>query len=349
MNSQELKQHLLKKPSYFKESYLTISNRFSVPMSVVYETFDDDEIRKAKREYNNKTRPQDSFFERPKRFTELEQTYIKKQLETLDDSKEYNIKQAQNQKQHTIAPGMHIVIGCLHVPFENKKLVKALGKFISDHKENIAGFHIIGDFLDLRSLSFHDRGKIPMYGITLGYEYKKGNEILDYFDSVLPSNVKKSYIYGNHEDRHTRLGSIADVNQYIDALPSPKEALRLEQRGYLVKDNWKEHYIQIGKLQLMHGIFCTSTPAKTHLNRIKTSVMFAHTHRIDSYYETNHGAFNIGCMAEIDSDAFTYLSRVERLNWRNGIGLVHLREDGHFQADIINCQDNTFFYAGQQY
>lgn len=349
MNSTELKKQLIAKPSYFKESYLTIANRFGVPLSVVYETFDDEEVQTAKREYNNKNKPQDQFFERVKRFTQNEQSYIKKQLETLDDSKEYSIKQAQNQKQHKISEGIHLVIGCLHVPFENKKIVKALGNFIKDYENQIAGFHIIGDFLDLRSLSFHDKGKIPLYGITLGYEYKKGNEILDYFDSVLPKTVQKSYIYGNHEDRHTRLSLLSDVNQYIDALPSPKEALNLEYRGYLVKDNWKEHYIQLGKLQLMHGIFCTTTPAKTHLNKIKTSVMFAHTHRIDSYYETDHGAFNIGCLSEIDSDAFTYLSRVERLNWRNGFGLVHLRNDGHFQADIINCQDNTFFYGGKQY
>lgn len=333
MTLEQLKSALLLKPSYFKESYLTIANRFNVSVSLVKSVFENEEVQAARKRYNSK------------KITD----FLKVQADSLISSELTLPKGRINSDQHKLRDGIHIVLSCLHVPFENKKLIKSIGGFLEDYADRIAGFHLIGDFLDLRSLSFHDRGHIPMYGITLGYEYKRGNALLDYFDALLLPGVQKSYLYGNHEDRHTRLGALTDVNQYIDALPSPAQALRLKERGYLVKDNWKEDYVQLGHLQLIHGIFCTQTPAKTHLGRIKSSVMFGHTHRLDSYYEADHGAFNIGCLVDMDSEAFDYLSRVERMNWKNGFGLVHLDKDGTFQADIINCQDNRFYYAGVKY
>jgi hypothetical protein len=173
--------------------------------------------------------------------------------------------------------------------------------------------------------------------------------VLDYLDSIVPKDAEKSYIWGNHEDRYNRLAAINDVSKYVDALPSPTQGLNLKSRGYVVKENWKEDYIQLGKIQLIHGIFCNSTPAKKHLETMGTSVMFGHSHRVDAYYENNDGAFNIGCFADIDSEGFKYLSRVERMNWKNAFGLIHLDGDGTFQSDIIHCLNNSFFYGGKKY
>lgn len=340
MTVEQLKNALLEKRSYFKESYNTISERFGVSLEAVYDAFElYPELIQAKREYNSRVNESKPNFS----------DYLKTQIESLKEEKEVVIKSYKSKDGFKAKKGMHIVLSCLHVPFENKQLVKSLAEFIDDYKDRIAGFHLIGDFLDMRSLSMHDRGNVPLQGVTLGYEYKKGNAILDYFDSVLPVECQKTFLYGNHEDRFKRLGSMNEVNQYIDALPSPEAALHLKDRGYLVKTNWREDYFKLGKLQLIHGIFCTTTAAKTHLNRMKTSVMFGHTHRVDSYYETNHGAFNIGCFADIDSEGFSYLSRIERLNWRNAFGLVHIGDEGHFQADIISCHESSFYYGGKQY
>jgi len=77
--------------------------------------------------------------------------------------------------------------------------------------------------------------------------------------------------------------------------------------------------------------------------------MFAHTHRIDTYYEQDMGSFNIGTLADIQGPAFKYASRLERMNWKNGFGLVHLDENGFYQADVINCFNNSFYYGGRKY
>lgn len=245
--------------------------------------------------------------------------------------------------------GIHIVLSCLHVPFHNKELLNNLLEFIKDYKDKIKGFHLIGDFLDLASLSFHDKGKVTIGGLTLGKEYKEGNKVLDLILKELPTDIRLTFIYGNHEDRYFRHVSDFENSKYSDALTSPTEALKLKERGFEVYENWRESFVQLGKLQLIHGIFCTATPAKTHLNRLKESVMFGHTHRLDTYYEGDKGAFNIGTMADIDSEAFNYISRIQRMSWKNAFGLVHLDDNGFYQADVVNCVNNHFWYGGKKY
>jgi hypothetical protein len=246
--------------------------------------------------------------------------------------------------------GIHIIAGCQHVPFQNRKMQAGLIQLIKDLGDKVKGFHLIGDTLDLNSLSAHEPNKVPLEGITLGYEYKEGNRYLDSFDKVLPNNIEKTYIWGNHEDRWRR--HISDINnsKYASALPSPTEALSLEERGYKVYDNWKEDYHLLGKhLQLIHGEFCTRYPARTHMDRMKTSVMFAHTHRIDISYDGEKAGFNIGWGGDPEAPAFSYVSRLTKMNWINGFALVHIDENGNFFTQVMPVYHNKFWYNGVAY
>jgi len=246
--------------------------------------------------------------------------------------------------------GIHIVSGCQHVPFQNKKMQDGLIELIKDLGDKVKGFHLIGDMLDLNSLSAHEPNKVPLEGITLGYEYKEGNKYLDSFESVLPKNIEKTYIYGNHEDRWRR--HISDINnsKYADALPSPKDALKLEERNYKVYTNWKEDFHLLGNsLQLIHGEFCTKYPARTHVDRMKSSVMFAHTHRIDINYDGEKAGFNIGWGGNPEAPAFNYVSRLTKMNWINGFALVHIDEYGNFFTQVIPVFHNHFWYNGKRY
>lgn len=246
--------------------------------------------------------------------------------------------------------GMHIVVGCVHVPFENKRIVEGISKLIKDCGDKIAGFHIIGDFLDMNSLSTHDMNRVPIKGVTLGLEYKRGNEILDMLTEGLPAGVRKTYLYGNHEDRYFRHLNDINNNKYSDALIGPTEGLKLKARGFDVKENWKEDFVQLGnKLQLIHGEFCTQTPARTHLQRYKASVMFAHTHRADAHYDGNMAAFNIGWLGNKEAPAFNYVSRLTKMSWINGFGIVHIDRDGFYHGQIVTAYSNRFFYNGVQY
>ena len=246
--------------------------------------------------------------------------------------------------------GIHIVSGCQHVPFQNRKMQEGLIELIKDLGDKVKGFHLIGDTLDMNSLSAHEPNKVPLEGITLGYEYKEGNKYLDSFEKVLPNNVEKTYIWGNHEDRWRRHVSDINNSKYASALPSPTEALQLVERGYQVYDNWKEDFHVLGKhLQLIHGEFCTKYPARSHMDRMKSSVMFAHTHRIDIAYDGEKGGFNIGWGGDPEAPAFNYVSRLTKMNWINGFALVHVDENGHFFTQVIPVYHNQFWYNGKCY
>src|SRR3990167_6409246 len=56
---------------------------------------------------------------------------------------------------HVNIPGVHLIFPDLHVPGHNKKLINATLKLAKD-LNNVVGLHLIGDFLDMNSLSSHD-------------------------------------------------------------------------------------------------------------------------------------------------------------------------------------------------
>lgn len=244
--------------------------------------------------------------------------------------------------------GMHLVIGCTHCPYENQELVVKLCSFISDYKHKIAGFHLIGDFMNMGALSPHNDKTVDLTGYTLGQEYLAGNKLLDIFDSVLPKNIRKTYLGGNHEFWYDRYVSNIKNFKTADALPSPYNALKLVQRGYEVKTDWKEDFFIVGSYHLIHGLYCSTNPCKAHIDKLRQNVLFAHTHRIGQHFEGKLHGMNIGTFADINSDGFKYSSRIERQAWNNGFGIINV-SGNESQAELIVCNNNKFFYGGKQY
>lgn len=245
--------------------------------------------------------------------------------------------------------GMHILIGCNHVPFHNVEMHDGLLELIKDHKRQIKGFHLMGDFMDLNSLSSHDRGRFTAVpGLTLDEEYEAGNDLLDQFDAVLPKKAWKTYLYGNHEDRWNRW-----MSQFDNAktpLQSPEDALDLAGRGYQVKDNWKQDYFTIGShLDILHGIYYSIHCAKAHLDKLRGSCAFVHTHRQQTFIEGNMGAFNIGSGADFDSPAFNYATRPMKGQWSNGFAVVMIEPDGSYNITQITFRNGSFYFGGKRY
>lgn len=245
--------------------------------------------------------------------------------------------------------GMHIMLGCSHVPFENKIMHSGIKNLIKDYSEQIKGFHLMGDFLDLNSLSSHDKGKFTaIKDLTLDTEYKAGNKLLNEFDEILPKKCWKTYLYGNHEDRYFRWMKVQENAK--TPLVSPTQALKLKQRGYQVKESWSQDSFTIGKhLEIFHGIYYNVHSAKKHMDAFRGSCMYVHTHRIQTYIEGNTGSFNIGAGANFDSAAFGYASRGMKSQWQNGFAIVNIDEKGSYYVTQIICQNGKFFFGGKQY
>jgi hypothetical protein len=248
-------------------------------------------------------------------------------------------------------PGMYIILPCVHVPFHNKMLWNSLLNYIYDNNEHIQGILIIGDFLDLNSLSAHDKNMMPMNGITLDYEYKEGNKALDSLDKAMGrSNYIKYYLFGNHEDRYFR--TIKDVNhaKYGESLLSPTKALNLVARGYNVLDNWKNDSIKVGDhLELIHGEYITTNSAKKHIDVYRKSIAYAHTHRISSYLEGQTAGYNLGFMGDKNSPAFSYATRGMKSSWNNGFGIVNLTDNLYFNLQQVIWYDTCFYVGHKKY
>lgn len=249
-------------------------------------------------------------------------------------------------KKHFGTVGRHLVLGCMHVPFHNKRFLASLMSLLQD--QDFVGLHIIGDFMDLNTFSSHDKGKFPaIKGLTYNQEIKESNHVLDLLQA---SNEFSdlSYVWGNHEDRYHRY--MKDMENAKRPLMSPTDALKLRERGFSVHENWSRDFVKLGShLELMHGTYFNVHCAKKHLDTLRGSVMFAHTHRIQHYIEGSMGAYNIGFGGDIESPAFGYATRPQRSQWQNGAAVVMLDAAGNYFVEQLTFINNHFSYGGKLY
>lgn len=246
--------------------------------------------------------------------------------------------------------GMHIMLGCNHVPFHNVQLHRSIIELIKDYPHLIKGFHLLGDFLDLNPLSSHDRGRFTVVpGLTLDDEYAVGNELLDDFDRHLPKGCWKTFLYGNHEDRYNRWMSVMDNAK--TPLDSPEDALKLWRRGYNVKDKWSQDYITLGNdFQIFHGIYFNIHNAKKHLDTFGKSCAYVHTHRVQMYREGPNAAYNIGTCANLKSKVFGYATRAMKESWSNGFAINMIDDYGNCHiTQIVPDESGRFWFGGKYY
>ena len=244
---------------------------------------------------------------------------------------------------------MELIFGCLHSPFHNKELWYGILNLIKDLP--IKGVSLIGDILDINSLCFQERGKIPLsingLPLNLRTEYQS-TDIFDELDAVCGKKIKKRFLYGNHENRYLRAAQHPDSYKLI--VEPPEEHFRLRERGYEVKTEWKEDYFLLGDhLQVFHGELLGVNPAKRQLDKLKHSCMFAHSHRAGTHHDGLMVAYNIGWLGDRYSPVFKYEGRLTKRNWIDGFGLVTIDDDGDFYANIITAHNNRFYYNGKRY
>lgn len=244
-------------------------------------------------------------------------------------------------------PGTYVVLGCWHVPFDNKRLTDNVAKLISDI--NPQGLILNGDFLDCNSLSGHDRGKFTaIKGLDLDKEYALGQEALDLLTSSLSPEALKVYLYGNHEDRWRRF--VGDMQNAKTPPPSPFQGLDLQERGFHTIESYQSGFMTLGAhLDIMHGVYFNTHCAKTHIDRFRGSVMFAHTHRIQTYIEGHTGGFNIGWGGDVNSAAFNYADRGVKASWQNGFNIVNIDEEGAYYTNQVIANNGKFYFNGKLY
>lgn len=233
-----------------------------------------------------------------------------------------------------------LLIPDCHVPFENGK---AFDLVVNIAKESqVDGVAILGDFLDLFSVSFHD--KDPRRVSQLAEEVKAANKRLDQIDRI--GARKKLFIEGNHEYRLTRY-LMNKAPSLLDTFNMP-QMLRLNDRGWKFTPYHKA--ARVGKLHLTHDVGHAGKLAHIQSGAaFEHSVVIGHTHRIGVHYFGNvlgesHVAAMLGWLGDVNAIDYTHEVKAKR-DWHLGFGTALIEPDGtaHLQAvPIVNYKAAAF-------
>lgn len=281
-------------------------------------------------------------------YTEVKRL-TQRETELIDSIREMNDKPADVIYQDkTYNDGeLWFVLPDVHYPFQDEALMRKVRQCIADNVPH--GVVLAGDWLDLYTLGSYNTNSLEnLRNITLSQEYDAGLKGIKDLEKVLTPDAKRVYIWGNHEDRYFRQMKHADTGKFGGELKNPNDALRLKEYGYEVLTDWKDDFYTVGDLDIMHGVFTSVHVAKKHLEAHGRSVMFGHTHRVQTHFTAHEGAFNIGTLADIKHKAFSYMPRMQRENWSQGFAAITVI-GGKAYVTMITVRNNKFIFNGKVY
>lgn len=234
----------------------------------------------------------------------------------------------------------HLIIPDIHIPYANFTILEKIVELTKDNKFD--GIHFLGDYLDMTALSSHDFMRVSN-GMKLSDEYEIGNIWLDKLLQYIPKESIKTFIWANHEVRYTKYLKGFEASKLGSALLSPTVALKLVERGFKVVEDYPDGYVQLGDLQLIHGIYLNANHPKTHINKLHNSCIYGHSHQQLTYSENGWTAYNIGHLADADAPIFRYTNRFEKVNWKHGFAIVTLYK-GNSYVQQIEVKNDSFIY-----
>jgi hypothetical protein len=235
-----------------------------------------------------------------------------------------------------------VVLNDLQMPFEDKEVVWDLVvPFVRDLKPY--GIVLNGDIVDNYEIS--DFTKDPkLRKMDLKAEREGLHRLLG---ALAPVSTERWYIEGNHEQRFQRY-SWSRVPELVaaDVVPTFAEAFKLEDFGFKHKV-YGEH-INLGKLMVTHGFAVrqhSAMSAKAHFDRLGTSVLLGHTHRLGIFHRTNqsgdHAAYENGCLCRLDG-----LGYAQFPDWQQGLAVVDVFAGGLFNVQQLRIIDRRWFVYG---
>lgn len=227
--------------------------------------------------------------------------------------------------------GLYIAFGCMHYPFESRRFHDFLCEYIA--KQKPAAVIAAGDLIDAFSVSSHNRGQWLIPGLTLQYEYESTNPRLTELDQAIGS-ARKIFIEGNHEYRIERTKNQVDLAKLGGAVRDYAEGLRLRERGYEVLRPWKESFVDLAGVEVIHGEYFNKVATKTHLEVVKRDCIHFHTHRYQSYSDGEITALSPGWGGDADAPVFRYRSRLQRKAWSHGFAVIEV-EGGRAQFRAV--------------
>lgn len=239
----------------------------------------------------------------------------------------------------------YIIVGDVHVPEQDDATMNAVFKLMKN--EVFDGIINIGDFMDFNSISRFSKGKNKtLEGKRLKNDYIKANAILDTFDKLLPKNAEKYFLQGNHE---FRLNALIEEFPMLDGLFDLESCLYLKERGYQVYPH--NEIVKFGRLNIVHGIYCSANPAKVHATKLLSNVLCGHLHSPEMALihspakEVSVVGYVNGCLCSMSPE---YMQG-KPSNWSQGIAILYLLPDGQFDVVLIRIVKHKFVFNNVLY
>ena len=229
-----------------------------------------------------------------------------------------------------------LVIGDIHFPFEDKKALELVDKFIIKEKpDNIV---INGDLIDAYKLSSFNID--PREGVSTAKEIEMAKNYLERLNKI--SKAKKYLIFGNHSIR---------LNRYlIKQAPELLDLINLE--NLLKTKNWEiikcsniENFVKIDDWYIGHFDKVAKHSGMTVKNIVAdrgVNVVQGHTHRLGAYYvrylDRSLRGLEGGCLCSLNP------SYTEQPNWQQGFVLIENQN-----AFLIEIIDHSFTWRNKIY
>ncbi len=239
----------------------------------------------------------------------------------------------------------YVIVGDIHVPEQDSIAIKSVLSLMDDIKFD--GIINLGDYLNLSCISHWNKEKHKtLEGKRLKNDYIAGNALLDEFDKRLPKGAEKHFLMGNHEEWVNQL-----IEQYpaLEGLFDIESGLKLSERGY--KTYPYNEIVRFGRLCVTHGIYCGTTPARTHASKLLSNVLVGHTHSPEMCLihspakEVSVVGYVNGCLCHMSPD---YL-KSKPSNWATGFAILYLFPNGYFDVNLIRIVKGRFVYNEKLY
>ncbi len=215
-------------------------------------------------------------------------------------------------------------------------------KFILTRKPEVVV--ILGDFLDMGSLSHWAKGKPKLLeGKRYWADMEMGKRRLQ---TLRGACGRMEFLMGNHEDW---------LYKFLEEQPSLTGALDIRRDLGLddlgIGFTEVNQVLSIGKLNFIHGWYTNIYHARKHLDEMGDHIFYGHTHDHQAFAKPVRAkrhpyiAMSLGCLCDLNPH---YL-RNKPARHLHGFGIFEVIGDGSFTPLFIPIINGRFRYGGVEF
>jgi len=284
------------------------------------------------------------FHENPK----IGRTELAKRAGIPESEARFYCKLFKTKQQGVKIKDIGIAAYDIHHPYHSKEAISCLFQIVKDIKPSI--FILGGDNMDMDTISSYNVKKPKLVEdkrISKDYDdFQK--DILNPLEELLPSNCKKYFMLGNHEER---------VKWLIEKQPNLEGLLEVDKN--LKLDDWivKEYkdVLQIDHMCFAHGIYYNKYHAEKNVRIYQKNIFTGHAHTSQVYTSVSpvdsmpKQGVSVGCLCSRNPQ----YAEDKPNHWVNQFLLFYLLTDGTFRYELITiifgrCIVNGKLYDGNE-